>query len=134
VVTSEIVPPRGTSGEEVTEHARALVGCVDAVNITDNPSASAHMSPLAGVALSSAAGIEPTLQITSRDRNRLAITSDLLGGWALGARNVLCLTGDPLSVGDHPDAKAVADLSVTEVVGLVRRLRDDGTPLGGTPV
>src|SRR5437870_1427282 len=89
VVTSEIVPPRGTSGQNVTDHARGLVGCVDAVNVTDNPSASAHMSPLAGVAFVSAAGIEPTLQITVRDRNRLAITSDLLGPGALRARSLL---------------------------------------------
>jgi methylenetetrahydrofolate reductase (NADPH) len=131
VVTSEVVPPRSADARPVTAHARALVGYVDAVNLTDNPAASAHMSPLAGVRAVADAGIEPTVQLTARDRNRLAITADLLGAWALGARNVLCLSGDPLAVGDHPDAVAVDDLSVNEVVALVRRMRDEGTVLSG---
>jgi methylenetetrahydrofolate reductase (NADPH) len=130
-VTGEIVPPAGGSLEPVREHAVALVASIDAVNLTDNPTASAHMSPLAGVAAAAAAGIEPTVQLTVRDRNRLSITSDLLGAWALGARNVFCLSGDPLHVGDHPDAVVVGDLTVTDVVALARRLRDDGTSLAG---
>jgi methylenetetrahydrofolate reductase (NADPH) len=134
VVTSEVVPPRSADASPITTHARALVGYVDAVNLTDNPTASAHMSPLAGVRAVADAGIEPTVQLTSRDRNRLAITADLLGAWALGARNVLCLSGDPLGVGDHPDAVAVADLSVHEVVALARRMRDEGTMLSGAEI
>ncbi len=129
-VTGEVVPPRAAAGSVVSEHARALVGYVDAVNVTDNPVASAHMSPLAGARFVAEAGIEPTLQITARDRNRLALTADLLGGWALGARNLLCLTGDPVHIGDHAGAKVVADLSVNELVALARRLRDEGTTLG----
>ncbi len=130
-VTSEVVPPRSADASPVTAHARALVGYVDAVNLTDNPTASAHMSPLAGVRAVADAGLEPTVQLTCRDRNRLAITADLLGAWALGARNVLCLSGDPLAVGDHPDAVAVGDLTVNEVVALARRMRDEGTLLSG---
>jgi 5,10-methylenetetrahydrofolate reductase len=130
-VTAEVVPPRSTDGAVVTEQARSLVGYADAVNVNDNPTAHAHMSPLAGAALVAAAGIEPTLQINSRDRNRLAITSDLLGGWALGARNLLCLTGDPVSVGDHPDAKPVHDLQVLELVRLAASLRNEGRALSG---
>ena len=103
-VTGEIVPPRSANGDEVTRHARAQVGYVDAANITDNPTASAHMSPVAGASFVARAGIEPTLQLTVRDRNRLAVTADLLGAWAVGARNVLCLSGDPIHLGDHPDA------------------------------
>ena len=118
----------------VTEHARGLVGYVDAVNVTDNPTASAHMSPLAGVRFVSDAGIEPTVQLTARDRNRLGITSDLLGAWALGARNVFCLSGDPVEIGDHPDAAVVHDLTVNQTVALARRLREDGTTLSGTEV
>jgi methylenetetrahydrofolate reductase (NADPH) len=133
-VTGEIVPPRGATGAGIGEHARGLVGYVDAANVTDNPTASAHMSPVAGAGFVADAGIEPTLQLTARDRNRLAITADLLGAWALGARNLLCLTGDPVQVGDHPDAKVVGDLSVTDVVALARRLRDDGTTLAGAEV
>ena len=133
-VTGEIVPPRSGSGAAVTEHARALVGSIDAANITDNPTASAHMSAAAGASFVAAAGIEPTLQLTVRDRNRLGITAELLGGWALGARNVLCLSGDPISIGDHPDAKVVNDLSVLDAVGLVRRLREEGVTMSGAEV
>ena len=133
-VTGEIVPPRSGSGVMVTEHARALVGSVDAVNLNDNPTASAHMSPLAGVRFVSEAGIEPTVQLTCRDRNRLGITADLLGAWALGARNVFCLTGDPIGVGDHPDAAVVHDLEVTDVVSLARRMREEGTTLAGKEI
>jgi methylenetetrahydrofolate reductase (NADPH) len=133
-VTGEIVPPAGGSLAPIREHAVALVGSIDAANLTDNPTASAHMSPLAGVAAAAAAGIEPTVQLTVRDRNRLSLTSDLLGAWALGARNVFCLSGDPLHVGDHPDAVVVGDLTVNDVVTLARRLRDDGTSLAGAEV
>jgi methylenetetrahydrofolate reductase (NADPH) len=110
------------------------VGSIDAANVTDNPTASAHMSPVAGVAFVQAAGIEPTVQLAARDRNRLAITADLLGAWALGARNLLCLSGDPLSVGDHPDAVQVGDLTVNDVVALARRMRDEGTTLSGKEI
>ncbi len=126
VVTSEVVPPLAASGGRIAAAARGLVGYVDAVNVTDNPVASARMSPVAGVRLVADVGLEPTLQLTVRDRNRLALTADLLGGWAMGARNLLCLTGDPLSVGDHPDAATVGDLSLHDLVRLARRLRDEG--------
>jgi methylenetetrahydrofolate reductase (NADPH) len=114
--------------------ARDLVGYADAVNVTDNPTASAHMSPLAGAAAVSRAGLEPTLQLTVRDRNRLALTADLLGGWALGARNLLCLTGDPVGIGDHPEAAVVNDLAVTDLVRLASQLREDGRLLSGDAV
>jgi methylenetetrahydrofolate reductase (NADPH) len=130
-VTGEVVPPRSADPTPVVEQTRALVGYVDAVNVTDNPTATAHMSPLAGVKFVSDAGIEPTVQLTCRDRNRLAITSDLLGAWALGARNLLCLSGDPAHIGDHPDAVVVSDLTVLDVVRLARRMRDEGTTLSG---
>jgi methylenetetrahydrofolate reductase (NADPH) len=133
-VTGEIVPPRSGSGASVTQHARALVGSIDAANVTDNPTASAHMSAVAGASFVAVAGIEPTLQLTVRDRNRLGVTAELLGGWALGARNVLCLSGDPISIGDHPDAEVVNDLSVLDAVGLVRRLREEGVTMSGAEV
>jgi len=134
VVTSEIVPPRSGDGTKVREAARGLVGYVDAVNVTDNPSASPHMSPLASARFVREAGAEPTLQIVCRDRNRLAITADLLGGWALGARNLLILGGDPMDIGDHADAKAVFDLGPNEVVALARRIRDEGTTGAGAEI
>jgi len=133
-VTSEVVPPRSADPRTVFLQARDLVGYADAVNVTDNPTATAHMSPLAGVAAVARAGLEPTLQLTVRDRNRLALTADLLGAWALGARNVLCLTGDPLSVGDHPDATAVVDLAVTDLVRLAEQLRAEGRLLSGAVI
>jgi methylenetetrahydrofolate reductase (NADPH) len=133
-VTAEIVPPRSADGGSVFSQARELVGYADAVNVTDNPAASAHMSPLAGVAGAARAGIEPTMQLTVRDRNRLALTSDLLGGWALGARNVLCLSGDPISSGDHPDAAEVRDLGVLDLVRLATGLRDRGQLASGAEI
>jgi methylenetetrahydrofolate reductase (NADPH) len=125
VVTAEVVPPRSADAEPLTVQARELVGYADAVNVTDNPTASAHMSPLAGVAAVADAGIEPTLQLTTRDRNRLALAADLLGAWALGARNLLCLSGDPIAVGDDPAALEVRDLDVLELVRLATRLRTE---------
>ena len=92
------------------------------------------MSPVAGARFVHEAGAEPTLQLVCRDRNRLAITADLLGGWALGARNLLVLGGDPMDVGDHPDAKAVFDLGPNEVVALARRIRDEGTTGAGAEI
>jgi methylenetetrahydrofolate reductase (NADPH) len=133
-VTSEVVPPRSADPSSLATQARDLVGYADAVNVTDNPTATVHMSPLAGASVVARAGIEPTLQLTVRDRNRLALSADLLGGWALGARNLLCLTGDPLSVGDHADAAPVNDLAVTDLVRLASRLRDDGRLGSGAEV
>ena len=133
-VTAEVVPPRSADGGAVRAQARQLVGYADAVNVTDNPRAAAHMSPVAGVALVAAAGLEPTMQLTCRDRNRLGLTSDLLGGWALGARNLFCLTGDPVGVGDHPDAVAVDDVTVEELVRLAAGLREDGRLLSGAEI
>lgn len=134
VVTGEVVPPRTGDPAVVRRAARGLVGYVDAINVTDNPKASAHMSAVAGARFVHEAGAEPTLQLVGRDRNRLAITADLLGAWALGARNVLVLGGDPVTVGDQPDAATVADLDTTQIVGLVRRLRDDGTTPSGAEI
>jgi methylenetetrahydrofolate reductase (NADPH) len=126
VVTAEVVPPRSADGDAVRAQARELVGYADAVNVTDNPRASAHMSPVAGAAFVAAAGLEPTMQITCRDRNRLGLAADLLGAWALGARNLFCLTGDPLAVGDEPGAAAVHDLVVEDLVRMAVELRERG--------
>lgn len=125
-VTSEVVPPRSGDPAPVARQARELVGYADAVNVTDNPAANVHMSPVAGAAVVARTGLEPTLQLTVRDRNRLALVSELLGAWALGARNLLCLTGDPLSVGDHPMASAVSDVDVAELVRTAAGLRLEG--------
>ena len=125
------MPPRSADGAAITQQARGLVGYVDAVNLTDNPTATAHMSPAAAAGFATRFGIESTLQLTVRDRNRLAITSELLGGWASGARNLLCLSGDPIAIGDHPDATVVDDLDVKQMVALARSLADTGHTLSG---
>jgi 5,10-methylenetetrahydrofolate reductase len=130
-VTAEVVPPRSADPEPVRAQARALAGYADAANVTDSPTGSAHMSPVAGTALVAAEGVEATIQLACRDRNRLALTGDLLGAWALGARNALCLTGDQVSAGDHPGALEVHDLSVTDLVRYAVRLRDRGVSWSG---
>jgi methylenetetrahydrofolate reductase (NADPH) len=134
VVTGEAVPPRSADPGSLRNAARGQVGYVDAINVTDNPRASAHMSPVAGARIVREAGVEPTLQLVCRDRNRLAITADLLGGWAMGARNVLVLAGDPMERGDDPAARSVFDLTTEEVVALARRIRDDGTTPSGAEI
>lgn len=133
-VTSEVVPPRSGSPEPVDQQARELVGYADAVNVTDNPTASAHMSPVAGAGIVSRAGLEPTVQLTVRDRNRLALAGDLMGAWALGARNVLCLTGDPLAIGDEPEASFVGDIGLLELVSLASTLRAEGRLPSGVEI
>ncbi|HYH27404.1 MAG TPA: methylenetetrahydrofolate reductase [Actinomycetota bacterium] len=133
-VTAEVVPPRGADATLLRKQAEALRGFADAVNVTDNPTSSAHMSSVAGAAVVAAAGLEPVVQIATRDRNRLAITADLLGAWALGARNLLCLSGDPISSGDHPDAADVRDLDVVELVRFAVALRDEGRLLSGRTI
>jgi 5,10-methylenetetrahydrofolate reductase len=133
VVTGELVPPRSPDPELVRRVARQLRGVVDAVNVTDNATARVAMSPLAASVLAAGEGLEPVLQLTCRDRNRLALAADLLGAHALRIRAVLCLSGDPLEVGPFTEAKAVFDL---DAVGLARLASDlgDGAGPGGTPI
>jgi methylenetetrahydrofolate reductase (NADPH) len=133
-VTAEVVPPRSSNPAPVTDQARGLVGYADAANVTDNPTASAHMSPVAGAALVSAAGLEPVVQLTCRDRNRLGLAGDLLGAWAMGARNLLCLTGDPPATGGDPSATGVYDLTVLDLIRLAAGLRSEDAMLSGRPV
>ena len=129
------MPPDPRTGTPVTEQARELVGYVDAANVTDNPTASAHMSPLAGVRAVAEAGIEPTVQLTCRDRNRLAITARSAG--RLGARRTqpaLSGRGPAVEVGDHPDAEGGERSGPLEMVALARRMRDEGTMLSGAEI
>lgn len=125
-VTAELGPPRGADSEEVKEKARLLKPYVDAANVTDNQSAVVYMSSWSACALMLGEGLEPVFQITCRDRNRLALQSDLLGASALGIRNVLLLTGDHPSIGDHPEAMGVFDLDSQQLIKLARRMRDEG--------
>jgi methylenetetrahydrofolate reductase (NADPH) len=136
VVTAEIAPPKGTDVSPALATARAFVG-VTAVNVTDNQGANMRMSPLAVAALLAREGIEPILQLTCRDRNRMALQSDLLGAAALGVENVLVLSGDHLRFGDHPGAKSVFDLDSVQLLqavnGLMAGHNMAGKPLTGVP-
>lgn len=125
-VTGELGPPKGADADVIRAKAKLLMGCVDAANITDNQTAVVRMSSIAAGAILQQEGIEPVIQMTTRDRNRLAMQSDLLGAWALGARNLLCLSGDHQSVGNHPGAKNVHDLDSMQLIRMVRDMRDLG--------
>ncbi|MEU8363130.1 methylenetetrahydrofolate reductase [Nonomuraea sp. NPDC048882] len=133
-VTAEIGPPRGADAEAVTRKADLLRGWVDAANITDNQGANVRMSSLAGSVLAQRAGVEPVMQLTCRDRNRMALQSDLLAAGALGIPNLLLLTGDHPRFGDHPEAKPVFDLDGLQLVWAARTLRDDGVLMSGKTV
>ncbi len=109
-VTAELGPPQSADGEVVRKKAALLRGYCDAVNITDNQTAIVRMSSIGAGALAIQEGLEPVIQMVCRDRNRLAMQSDLLGAYALGARNLLCLTGDHQTFGNHPESKNVFDL------------------------
>ncbi|MBN1955628.1 MAG: methylenetetrahydrofolate reductase [Anaerolineae bacterium] len=124
-VTGELGPPQSADGEEIRHKARLLKGVVDAVNITDNQTAIVRMSSIGSGVLAIDEGLEPIVQMTCRDRNRLAIQADLLGAYALGMRNLLCLTGDHQSFGNHPTAKNVHDLDSVQLVHMVKNMRDE---------
>jgi methylenetetrahydrofolate reductase (NADPH) len=130
-VTAEISPPRGASIEGVTEVAKQIRDWVDAVNITDNQGSNVRLASWAGSLAAIGAGLEPVMQMTCRDRNRIALQSDLLGASALGIRNVLVMTGDHPKFGDHPGAKPVFDLDSVQLLWALRTMRDDGRLLSG---
>ncbi len=125
VVTGELGPPQSADGVVIREKAVLLKGVCDAVNITDNQTAIVRMSSIGAGAIVHQEGLEPIIQMTCRDRNRLAIQSDLMGAYALGARNVLCLTGDHQSFGNHPTAKNVHDLDSVQLIQMVVKMRDE---------
>jgi 5,10-methylenetetrahydrofolate reductase len=123
--TGELGPPQNADREVIERKAAYLKGHVDAVNITDCQTAVVRMSSLAVAVILEGLGIEPTMQMTCRDRNRIAIQSDLLGAAALGIRNLLCLTGDHQSFGNHPSARNVFDLDSIQLLRMVKDMRDE---------
>jgi methylenetetrahydrofolate reductase (NADPH) len=127
VMTAELVPPVSCDAHELLRKAAGLKGIADAVNVTDGAGARAHMSALAAASLLRQAGIEPILQITCRDKNRLALQSEMMGAAALGIRNLLLLSGDDPKAGDQPDTKPVFDVDSKTLIETARRLRDEGT-------
>jgi methylenetetrahydrofolate reductase (NADPH) len=138
VLTAEITPPLSADPNDLLERAAPLKGLADAVNVTDGASARAHLESTVAASLLLQSGIEPILQLTCRDRNRIALQSQLVGAAALGIVNVLALTGDDPKQGDQPDAKPVFDLDSTGLVATAVSIRDrrqlpHGRPVGGTP-
>lgn len=134
VVTCELNPPDSAAPDGVLASARALLGTIDAVHVSDNSLASPHMCGLALAALVERLGMETILHMTCRDRNRNMLQADLLGAAALGVRHVLCLTGDHPAIGDHPEAKPVFDLDAVSWIDTARQLRDDRALLSGRPL
>jgi methylenetetrahydrofolate reductase (NADPH) len=132
--TGELGPPRGTNVEEVKEKAKHLKGMVDSVNITDNQTAVVRMSSWAASLILVQEGLEPNYQMVCRDRNRLAMQSDILGAYALGIRNMLCLSGDHQQFGDHPSAMGVFDIDSMQLINMVKTMRDEGKFLGGADI
>ena len=124
-VTTELAPPDSADPEDVYRRARVFDGYVDAINATDGSGANCHMSSIAVCALLTRVGYAPIMQISCRDKNRIAIQGDILGGAAMGVCNMLCLTGDGVQAGDHPQAKPVFDLDCVSLLGMARTLRDD---------
>ena len=137
VVTSELTPPKGLDLAPMLEAARSLAGFVDAFNLTDSHNARMSMAPIGAARRLLDEGIEPILQMTARDRNRIALQADMLAAAALGVSNVVLMTGDAPAHGDHPDAKAVFDLGSVAIIEAVRGLNEGrdlmGNALRGAP-
>src|SRR3954468_22811285 len=134
VITAEITPPVSCSRDELLAKAMPLKGLADAVNVTDGAGARAHLGGVAGATILQQSGIEPVLQLTCRDRNRLALQSDLLGAAALGIHNILVLRGDDPSAGDHPAAKPVFDRASAALIATAVGIRDKGELPSGRKV
>lgn len=130
-VTGELGPPRGADPDVVRQKAQFLKGRVDAVNITDNQTAMVRMASWAASLIALQEGLEPNYQMVCRDRNRLAMQSDILGASALGIKTMLCLSGDHQSFGDHPKSRKVFDLDSVQLIAMVKKMRDESKFQGG---
>ena len=125
-VTAEIGPPKGSDPNKIEEKSEILKGYADAFNLTDNQTAVVRLSSLGGCLIILKMNLEPIMQISCRDRNRIALQSDVLGATAVGVRNILFITGDHQSFGNHPDAKGVYDLDSIQLINIVKNMRDNG--------
>jgi methylenetetrahydrofolate reductase (NADPH) len=134
IVTSECGPPRGADADIVRKKGEFLRGVVDGVNVTDNQTSVVRMSSLSACVILKGMGLEPILQMVCRDRNRIALQSDILGAAALGINNMLCLSGDHQKFGDHPQGKNVYDIDSMQLIQTVRQMREEGKFLGGDEI
>ncbi len=130
-VTAECGPPRGSDAGTIRRKGELLRDYVDAVNVTDNQTAIVRMSSIAASAHLAGMGLEPVMQMVTRDRNRIALQSDIMGAYSLGIRNILCLTGDHQSFGSQPDAMNVFDIDSMNLVDAVRTMRAEGRDMSG---
>jgi len=133
-VTAECGPPKGADPKVIKEKGRLLKDYVDSINVTDNQTGVVRLSSLAACALLKKDGLDPVLQMVVRDRNRIALQSDVLGASALGIRNILCLSGDHQSFGNQPQAKGVFDIDSIQLIQAVRAMREEGKIIGGDPL
>ncbi len=133
-VTAEAGPPKGTGTKGILRKGELLRSCCDAVNMTDNQTAIVRMSSMAGCALLKQQGVEPVMQMVVRDRNRIALQSDVLGAIALGIGNILCLSGDHQKFGNHPTAKGVFDIDSIQLIQTLKNMRDEKKFLSGEDV
>lgn len=133
-VTCEIGPPKGAAADKLREKARLVRGFVHAANVTDCQTAVVRMSSIAAGLHLKAEGVEPVVQMTCRDRNRLAVQADLLGAYSLGLNNLLCLTGDHQCFGNHPQARGVFDLDSVQLIDMVRAMQEEKVFQCGEPI
>ena len=133
-VTAELGPPQNANPEAVKKKAQHCLGNVEGANVTDNQTAIVRMSSIAAAAIAISCGVEPVVQMVCRDRNRIAMQSDILGAAALGAKNLLCLSGDHQKFGNHPQAANVFDIDSVQLIAMVKRMRDDKQFISGNPI
>ncbi len=133
-VTAELGPPQNANPEVIKKKSQYCLGNVDGANITDNQTAIVRMSSVAAAAIALSCGVEPVMQMVCRDRNRIAMQSDILGAAALGIKNLLCLSGDHQTFGNHPQAANVFDIDSIQLIAMVKAMRDDKQFLSGDPI
>jgi methylenetetrahydrofolate reductase (NADPH) len=133
-VTAELGPPQNANPEAIKKKAKHCLGNVEGANVTDNQTAIVRMSSIAAGVIALSCGVEPIIQMVCRDRNRIAMQSDILGAAALGCKNLLCLSGDHQKFGNHPESAGVYDIDSVQLVAMVKQMRDDKQFISGDPI
>ncbi len=133
-VTAELGPPQNANPEAIKKKARHCAGNVEGANVTDNQTAIVRMSSIAAGVIALSCGVEPIIQMVCRDRNRIAMQSDILGAAALGCKNLLCLSGDHQKFGNHPESAGVYDIDSVQLIAMVKQMRDDKQFISGDPI